>query len=270
MTAPVPREILCKSALTKTGIPGYDYCLNPYVGCTHACAYCYASFMCRFTGHKQPWGTFLDVKTNFPAVLARQLGGRANPQGKVLLGSVTDAYQPAEQRYRITAASLDALADYGRLDVNILTKSALVTRDLALLRRLPACEVGFTITTLDPAVARVLEPGASPPQARLAAARTLVDAGIAVWVFVAPILPGLTDGGDTLGVLLRALRAAGIEEILLDSLNPYPAVVGRLKGLYRRHFPAALPGLEAYLRHPGRWREEIRARLSDDDSLLWV
>jgi DNA repair photolyase len=270
MTAPIPRERLCKSALTKTGIPAYDYCLNPYVGCAHACAYCYASFMCRFTGHKEPWGTFLDVKTNFPAVLAKQLRGRTNPQGKVIVGSVTDAYQSAERDYRITAASLEILADYGRLEVDILTKSALITRDIHLLRRLPACAAGFTITTPDPAVARILEPGASPPPDRLAAARELLAAGIAVWVFIAPILPGLTDTGGTLGALLDALRAAGVREILLDSLNPYPAVVSRLKNLYRRHFPAALPGLEEYLRHPGRWRDELRARLGDDRSLTWV
>ncbi|NMC27856.1 MAG: hypothetical protein GYA42_06885, partial [Syntrophomonadaceae bacterium] len=68
----ITRGIECKTALNKTGIPGYQYCMNPYVGCTHACVYCYASFMCRFTGHSEPWGEFLDVKVNFPSVLAKQ------------------------------------------------------------------------------------------------------------------------------------------------------------------------------------------------------
>lgn len=271
MTAqPVPRETICKSALTKTGIPGYDYCLNPYVGCAHACIYCYASFMCRFTGHKENWGDFLDVKTNFPDVLARQLGGRrTTPRGKALFGTVTDAYQPAEARYAITRSSLEVLADYRLLEVGILTKSHLVERDIPLLRRLPACEVGFTVTTLDRDIAGVLEPGASPPQLRLAAAGKLIAAGIPVWAFIAPLLPGLTDTRESLAALLRALREAGTGEILLDSLNPYPAVVNRLKGIYRRHFPVALPALEEYLRHPGRYREELRGRLRGE-GVAWV
>ncbi len=267
---PVPRETICKSALTKKGIPGYDYCLNPYVGCAHACIYCYASFMCRFTGHKEKWGDFLDVKINFPDILARQLGGRRpNPQGKVLFGTVTDAYQPAEARYRITRASLEILADYRLLAAGILTKSHLVERDIPLLRRLPACEVGFTVTTLDPAIAGILEPGASPPQLRLAAAGKLIEAGLPVWAFIAPLLPGLTDTPASLAALLRALREAGIGEILLDSLNPYPAVVNRLQDIYRRRFPAALPALDEYLRHPGRYREELRGRLHGA-GVAWV
>jgi DNA repair photolyase len=267
-----PREKICKTALTKTGIPGYDYCLNPYVGCTHACVYCYASFMCRFTGHTEKWGEFLDVKINFPDVLARQLGGRrAKPHGKVLFGTVTDAYQPAEARYGITRASLEVLADYRLLEVGILTKSDLVQRDIPLLRRLPACEVGFTVTAIDQNIAGVFEPGAAPPHLRLAAAGRLLEAGIPVWAFVAPLLPGLTDTHESLAALFHALREAGVREILLDSLNPYPAVVNRLKEIYRRHFPAALPGLEEYLRHPGRYRDELRGRMHDaGDGVAWV
>ncbi len=253
---------MCKSALTRTGIPGYDYCLNPYGGCTHGCVYCYASFMCRFTGHREKWGEFLDVKANFPAVLAKQLSGRrAKPEGKVLLGSVTDAYQPAEARYGITRASLQVLADYRLLEVGVLTKSHLVERDLPILRELRACEVGFTITTMDRNVAGLLEPGASEPQLRLAAASRLIKAGIPVWVFVAPLLPGLTDTEESLTTLYRSLHAAGVKEILLDHLNPYPAVANRLKAAYRRHFPAALPALEEYLRHPGAYRDGTDALL---------
>ncbi len=261
-----PREILCKSALTKTGIPVYDYCLNPYGGCTHACVYCYASFMCRFTGHTEKWGEFLDVKVNFPDVLARQLSGRrTRPEGKVIIGSVTDAYQPAEARYGITRACLQVLAGYRQLEVGVLTKSHLVERDLPILRAMPSREVGFTITTLDRNIAGVLEPGASPPNLRLAAAEKLIKAGIPVWVFVAPLLPGLTDTPASLTALLRALRDAGVQEILFDHLNPYPAVANRLKGAYRRHFPAALPALEEYLRHPGGYRDEVDALLRSFD-----
>jgi len=258
----VPREIVCRSALNKTGIPGYDYCMNPYVGCVHACIYCYASFMCRFSGHKERWGRFLDVKVNFPEILAKQLGARRPPAGKVLIGTVTDAYQPAEAHYAITRASLELLADYGALEVHILTKSALVQRDIPILGRM-RCEVGFTITTLNMQIAKVVEPYASLPSQRLAAAEKLLVAGIPVWVFIAPLLPGLSDTEGALKQLLQGLYASGIREILVDRLNPYPAAVHHLKNAYRQHFPLALPALEEYLRQPGVYQEEVRRRLDE-------
>jgi DNA repair photolyase len=259
---PVLREIQCKSALNRTGIPGYDYCLNPYVGCTHGCVYCYASFMSRFTDHTEKWGEFLDIKVNFAAVLARQLAsGRKKPAGKVLVGTVTDAYQPAEADYGLTRSSLESLADYQLLDVHLLTKSALVRRDIAILRRLRSCEVGFTITTMDRKAAEILEPGASPPDLRLAAARDLLSAGIPVWVFIAPLLPGLTDSEQSLASLYGSLREAGIREAQVDHLNPYPAVVHRLESVYRRHFPWALPVLRESFQRPKEYRERIDARI---------
>ena len=263
MTAQVAlRETTCGSALNTTGIPGYDYCMNPYTGCTHACLYCYASFMCRFANHSEPWGEFLDVKTNFPEVLAKQLGGRRKrPEGRVLIGTVTDAYQPAEARFRLTASSLELLAEYQLLDVHILTKSDLVRRDAGILRRIPECEVGFTITTMDRSLSDVLEPGASPPENRLAAAAELLGAGVSVWVFIAPLLPGLTDTEASLSTLHRSLRAAGIRTIHIDPLNPYPGVVRRLKDVYRRCFPGAAADLEDYLRHRESYRRNVADRL---------
>lgn len=256
-----PREIICKSAINKTGIPGYDYCLNPYVGCAHACVYCYASFMCRFTGHREKWGEFVDIKVNLPGALERQLSRRCKPSGTLILGTVTDAYQPLEAQCRITRDSLEILAAYQRLQVTILTKSALVERDLDLLRKLWGCEVGFSLTTIDPEAARVLEPWASAPQRRLEAARRLVEAGIAVWVFIAPLLPGISDTDENFGALLMAITEAGVREILVDPLNPYPAVVHRLKETYQRHFPQALPALEAYLAHQPAYVDNIKARI---------
>ncbi len=258
----VPREIHCRSALNTTGIPGYDYCMNPYVGCAHGCVYCYASFMCRFTEHEEDWGEFLDVKVNFPEVLLKQLSHRRRqPEGKVLLGTVTDAYQAAESRYGITRSSLKILVGYPLLEIHILTKSALVLRDIPVLRQLKSCEVGITLTTLDPEISGVFEPWASPPPLRMAAAMDLMKAKIPVWVFIAPLLPGLTDTERSLGSLFRSLHESGINEIRTDCLNPYPAVIHRLKDRYRRYFPGALPELEKYLSHPESYREKIGVRL---------
>ena len=114
----VIRDVFCKSALNRTGIPGYDYCMNPYGGCTHACRYCYAPYICRFTGHAEKWGEFLDVKVNFPAVLEKQLSRRrTQPKGRILLGTVLDAYQPAEARYEITRSGWIASILMQRLSI---------------------------------------------------------------------------------------------------------------------------------------------------------
>lgn len=255
------REINCKTALTKTGIPGFQYCLNPYVGCTHSCVYCYASFMGRFTGHREPWGTYVDAKVNIAAVLKKQLNARRVPEGRVIISSVTDAYQPAEAHYRLTRSCLEELAGRPSLEVELLTKSALVVRDLSILKEMPRCSVGFTLTTVDEKVARVFEPGAPPPGLRLAAARQLVEAGIAVWVFVAPVLPGVGDSEKALSALFKELRRAGVKDIMADTLNPYPAVLQRLKKVYRTHFPAALADLELCAAEPGLYQESVKKSL---------
>lgn len=256
------REISCKSALNKTKIPGYDYCMNPYVGCTHGCVYCYASFMCRFTDHRENWGEFLDVKTNFPQVLVKQLGSaKVRLAGKVLLGTVTDAYLPEEARYRITRSSLEILQGFPELGVHILTKSILVERDVDILARMRGCEVGFTVTTMDPDISRVIEPGASLPRQRLDTALEIMKAGIHVWVFIAPVLPGLTDTEESFSSLFLALHSRGIRDIQVDCLNPYASVLQRLRKVYYDHFPQALPALERFLRDPGQYKREMASRI---------
>lgn len=259
---PLAKEITCKSALTKTGIPGFKYCLNPYVGCAHNCIYCYASFMCRYSGHKEPWGTFVDAKVNIAEVLEKQLKARRALEGRLIIGSVTDAYQQAEAYYGLTRSCLEALVRRPSLEVEILTKSALVVRDISLLAKLPGCTVGFTITTVDEKAARVFEPGAPPPGLRLAAARQLVEAGIPVWVFIAPVLPGVGDGEDALSALFRELKRAGVKEVLADPLNPYPAVIQRLKKVYREKYPAALMDLDLCSSDRGLYRSSLKKRLN--------
>lgn len=258
---PIPGEKLCRTALSKTGIPGYRYCLNPYTGCTHGCLYCYASFMSRFTARHKPWGKFVEAKVNLPAVLERQLKSERLRGGKIIVGTVTDPYQPAEAGYALTRSSLEVLARYPHWEVDILTKSALVTRDISLIQKLPRCSTGFTVTTVDEKVARILEPGAPPPALRLAAARQLAKAGIPVWIFIAPLLPGLGDTPLALSDLFSAVSKAGVKDVWVDKLNPYPAAVGRLKRVYKLHFPEVLTALEIYLANPASYVVGLRSRL---------
>jgi len=242
-----------------------DWCLNPYVGCAHACVYCYASFMKRFTGHDEPWGTFVDAKMNVAKVLARQL--RRVRSGRVMVATVTDAYQPAEAETCLTRECLAALADTG-LSVSILTKSDLVVRDLDVLRSFGSLlgeqrvKVGFTITTVSDELSRFIEPGAQPTSRRLAAVEALAGAGIPTWVFVSPIIPGLTDSPADLRALVAEARRLGALEVDFDPLNFYPVAVHGLSRTIARQRPGVT---EAFRRAVGRseeWRERILAMTS--------
>lgn len=254
------KEITCRSILNRSGIPGVDYGINPYVGCMHKCQYCYAVFMKKFTGHSEPWGDFVDVKMNAPVVLERQLK-RLKKKSDILFGTVCDAYQPLEKRYRITRQCLEKMIGYPHA-VTILTKSPLVLEDLDLLRRLPDAEVGFTIVTLDNKVRRVFEPGTSPPDARFNAATVLSRSKIRTWIFVAPVLPFLSDRQAMLRRLMIKARTAGTRYILFDTLNPYPKVWHNVIRLVKRHFPDALPSFREYRENADRYSAGLMRKIS--------
>ncbi len=182
-------EITCKTALVKSRIPGVDYVINPYLGCGHGCKYCYAVFMKKYARRLQglPWGSFVEAKVNLDQVLRAELA-KKKQRGRALLSSVCDPYQPMEARYRLTRQCLEALLDYG-WGIDILTRSPLVVRDLDLLAAAPGVTVGLSIPTDDEGVRRVTEPQAPPIPARIATLKQLAAAGIATWVFIAPMLP---------------------------------------------------------------------------------
>ena len=143
MSELIIREIEAKSIITKTDIPVCDYAVNPYVGCTHGCKYCYASFMKRFTNHPEPWGEFLDVKYWPELRKAEKYAGK-----EMFFGTVTDPYNPQEEQYRRTRTLLEQLQGSG-IKLSIQTKSDLVLRDVDLIRTFPEARVGFSINTLD-------------------------------------------------------------------------------------------------------------------------
>ncbi|MGI9862911.1 radical SAM protein [Moorella naiadis] len=262
MPETVLQKTCCKTALSKTGIPGYNYCLNPYFGCAHGCLYCYADTVLRFFNRAEKWGEFVAAKENFPEVLRRELRRKRTPVGRVLLSAVTDAYQPAEAGLGLTRASLEVLTEERPdIELDLLTKSDLVVRDADLLKELKNCSVGFTLTTPDDAAAGVLEPRAALPSARLRAAGRLVAEGISVWAFIAPVLPGVSNAPEVLEELIAVLSNAGVREVYLDSLNPYQAAVKRLRVAYRARFPHALKHLERYLSNPREYLQPLRRRV---------
>ncbi|MBI5192519.1 MAG: DUF5131 family protein [Nitrospirae bacterium] len=203
------REIKVKSILSKSGIPGFDYCINPYAGCYHGCKYCYATFMKRFTGHTEEWGSFVDVKMNAPEILQREL--RRKEKGRVIISSVTDAYQPVEGKYKITRQCLEVLSEH-QYEVDILTKSPLVIRDMDVLKRFRDIDVGITITTDDDKIRKIFEPNAPPINSRINALKRLHDNGIKTYVFIGPVLPMNPDA-----LLEKIVPFAG--SVLIDRMN---------------------------------------------------
>lgn len=180
------KEIQVKSVMTKSSLPVGGYSVNPYVGCPHACKYCYASFMKRFTNHPEPWGTFLDVKY-WPKI--------KNPQKykgqRVVIGSVTDGYNPYEEKYGRTRDLLTQLLGSGA-EILICTKSDLVLRDLDILKGLGQVTVSWSVNTLDEGFRADMDEAVSIER-RLAAMKKVYDAGIRTVCFVSPIFPGITD-----------------------------------------------------------------------------
>jgi len=203
------QERLCKSVLSRSGIGGIEYCINPYVGCSHGCRYCYATFMKRFTGHREPWGSFVDVKINAPEVLRNQI--RKASKGVVMVSSVTDPYQAIEGRYGMTRQCLEVLLEY-QFPVHILTKSPLILRDLDLIRSFKDIEVGLTITTDREDIKEIFEPYAPAIEARIQALKTLFESGIRTYAFIGPLLPADPEK-------LSAKINPYAHEILIDRMN---------------------------------------------------
>ena len=180
------RETNVKSILTKSNLPVADYSVNPYIGCEHGCKYCYASFMKRFTNHKEPWGSFVDVKTWPEIKHPERYKGK-----KLFIGSVTDPYQPIEERYGRTRKLLQELQGSGAL-ISIATKSDLILRDIDLIASFPNARVSFSINTLDETFREEMDD--SVPIARKIKAMSLLhEAGIRTTCFISPIFPGITD-----------------------------------------------------------------------------
>ena len=218
---------------------GFDASINPYRGCEHGCAYCYARPTHEYLGFSAgiDFESRILVKPNAAELLFTELGKRSWKPQHLALSGVTDAYQPIERKLQITRSCLQVLAEY-RNPVGIITKNHLVTRDadhLGELARVNAAAVTLSITTLDPKLARILEPRASSPSQRLEAVAVLHQAGIPVGVNVAPIIPGIND--HEIPTITAAAAKAGAQfasyTIIRLPLTVAPVFVGWLEN----HFP---------------------------------
>jgi DNA repair photolyase len=226
----------------------FRWSLNPYRGCVHGCHYCYARLSHTYLGMNadEDFETKIVVKTNMPEVLRQELGKRSWTREQVAIGTATDAYQPCEGRYRLTRRCLEILLDY-QTPVSIVTKSTLILRDLDLLAALaqgPGATVFFTITTLDPDLRRLIEPGTPPPLKRLEVLRRLSEAEIPTGVFLAPILPGITDSAESIEAVAAAAKDHGAVSFGSAVLRLAPDVKVHYFGFIESSFPDLLPRYE--------------------------
>lgn len=241
------RNIETKNIMTKSNLPVGGYSVNPYVGCTHGCKYCYASFMKRFTGHTEPWGTFLDVK-HWPEI--------KNPQKyrgqRVVIGSVTDGYLPQEEQVQNTRKLLEQLKDSGA-EILICTKSDLVVRDIDLLREMGKVTVSWSVNTLDEDFRRDMDKAVSIER-RLHAMKQIYDAGIRTVCFIAPVFPGITDFEaifhrvknqcDLIWLENLNLRGGFKQEILDYIQEKYPELTSLYQKIYQKGDRSYFRGLE--------------------------
>ena len=219
------QNIEVKSVMTKSNLPVCDFSVNPYVGCIHACKYCYASFMKRFTNHPEPWGEFLDVK-QWPTIKRpEKYAGK-----EAFIGSVTDPYQPHEAKYRRTRILLEQLAGSG-IGISIATKSDLVLRDLDLIKMFPNARVSWSINTLDESFKNEMDVAVSIER-RLEAMRQFYEAGVQTTCFISPIFPCITD---VEAIIRRTKDICNL--VWLENLNLRGDYKGRILDWIHQHHP---------------------------------
>jgi DNA repair photolyase len=225
--------------------------LNPFLGCAHACFYCFArAYHARYREKNvgSDFDSNVEVRVNIADVLRKELHRRRD--GSLAIGTATDPYQPIEGKYRLTRGCLEALVDYP-MPTSIVTKGPLVVRDIDVLRELDEktnLTVYFSVPCVDEEVVRKTDPGTAPPRQRLRALRMLREAGLDAAVLCMPVLPGISDSEESLDAAARAASAAGatafrhrplkidgeIQQYYYDSLaTEFPVVVPLYAALYR-------------------------------------
>jgi DNA repair photolyase len=261
---PVPTELYrdaTRTALAENDSPdiGFRFSLNPYRGCEHGCIYCYARPSHEYLGFSAglDFERKLMVKQDAPRLLRAALASpRWQPQVIALSGN-TDCYQPVERRLGITRACLEVLAEF-RNPVSVITKSALVTRDLDLLGELArhgAAQVFLSITTLDADLARRMEPRAASPERRLQALAAVAAAGIRVGAMIGPVIPGLND--HEIPAILERAAAAGAQSASWAMVRLASPLDQLFSDWLEKHFP------DRAARVLGRIRECRGGKLND-------
>lgn len=233
----IEKEVTVKNYLTKSNLPASDYVINPYIGCPHACRYCYARFMKRFTGHTEEWGSFIDIKRCDKPIDTKKLHRKS-----VFISSVTDCYNPFEAKYQITRNLLAQLKQ-ADCSVTVSTKSDLILRDIDLLKEIRNLKAAISINTLDPDFQKAMDHGSSISK-RIDALRALRTQGIYTVLFMSPIFPYITDFKEIVAATEEFvceywfenlnLRGDYKQEILSYISERYPQYLNGYKEIYNK------------------------------------
>jgi len=244
-------EVAARSVLNKVQSAsfGFDWTVNPYRGCSHACAYCFArnshTYLDLDAG--EDFNSQVIVKVNAPEVLARELRSPKWRHEHVAMGTNTDPYQRAEGRYRLMPGIIDALAG-AATPFSVLTKGTLLARDLPLLAATAErVDVGLavSIAMIDSGLSTSVEPGTPSPRARIELVRKIAGAGLRCHVMVAPVLPGLSDSIEQLDTLLGEIAAAGASGVTVLALHLRPGAREWYLGWLAREHPDLVPRYQA-------------------------
>lgn len=262
-------EVRVKSVLNRVCGMGFAWSVNPYRGCAHGCPFCYARRTHWFLDEDgvRGWSTRIFVKVNAPQVLRAELARPSWKRELVAVGTATDPYQPAEARYRITRGILEVLAEF-RTPASLVTRSPLVLRDLDVLQDL-ARRAGLTVcislVTLDPELARQIEPTVALPRHRLRTVQQLSEAGIRTGVLLAPVLPGLTDSPENLDAVIRAAANSGAHFVAHNVLHLGEVTRDAFWRFLEARYPQLLPTYrDLYPRRyaPSAYRRQIALRVA--------
>ena len=260
------QEVICRSALNRVkGMP-FEWTLNPYRGCTHACHYCYARrYQTQFElDSDDQFSSVIIVKTNFVEVLRRELAKPSWAREQVAVGTATDAYQPIEGHYRLTRQSIQALAD-AATPAGIVTKGPMCVRDIDVMQELSrraTCTVYLSVPCVDEDVWEKLEPGTAHPLKRLRALRQLREAGIDAGVLMNPIVPGISSHPAQIERTVKAAVDHGATFIGTNVLFLEGGTRAHFMGFLAREYPALAAGYEEMYRRkyaPDAYRKEISA-----------
>ena len=231
----IEKEVEVKDYLTKSNLPASDYVINPYVGCPHGCKYCYASFMKRFTGHQEEWGTFVDIKKCDKPINLKKIENKV-----VFLSSVTDCYNEYEEKYQLTRRILEQIKD-SNCTLNISTKSKLVLRDIDLLKQMKNISVSMSINTLDEQFKNDMD-NASSIKERLETLKQLHNNGIYTVLFMSPMFPYITKFKEIIEVSKNYideywfenlnLRGEYKNKILYYIQKKYPELIEKYNNIY--------------------------------------
>jgi DNA repair photolyase len=246
----------------------FNWSINPYRGCRHACVYCYARPTHEYLGQNasEEFQEVIFAKVNGPEVVRKELGKRSWGREPVVVGTATDPYQQAESRYRLTGRILDAFRDF-RNPVSITTKSPMVLRDIDVLAELAQraeVTVHFTVTTMDEALWKAIEPTTAKPHKRLEAMQMLRERGIRSGVFLSPVLPGLTDDERHLEEVVRGASDHGAQFLYSNVLRLGPGISDYYLPFLEQNFPELRPRYARfYTRNsaPPAYADEIAAKV---------